>query len=308
MAEVVICCADEDLPIAGRLGEAVTRAGYSVWLNDAPSSDFWNSDEVIERIGEAEAVIALWSRAAAASALFRSEAEAARAQRKLILSAIEARTPPIPFDGAQIILLDSWHGGNAHPGMRRILDAIEKACGPRIADDDPPPHKWHRPVVLAAALSGAAILAAATLPWGDRSAPEPAPVELAAAEADLPPIPAVTTPRVAAPAPPPVAAPEPVRPVELALKTELPVRAVEARQPERPRSVSLAKPAVKSAKAKPAKKPTRPRIKYRYSENMRLFCERAGKGTPQCRTFRRNVRSGALLPKEQPRPRSAFPA
>jgi len=33
-----------------------------------------------------------------------------------------------------------------------------------------------------------------------------------------------------------------------------------------------------------------PRVRYVNSENMRLFCEGAGKGTPNCRTFRRNER------------------
>ena len=34
----------------------------------------------------------------------------------------------------------------------------------------------------------------------------------------------------------------------------------------------------------------RPRIRYVNSENMRAFCEGPGKGTAECRTFRRNVR------------------
>jgi hypothetical protein len=46
-----------------------------------------------------------------------------------------------------------------------------------------------------------------------------------------------------------------------------------------------------SSKPTPAarSKPARPRIKYRYSENMRLFCQGAGKATPECRIFRRNA-------------------
>jgi hypothetical protein len=33
------------------------------------------------------------------------------------------------------------------------------------------------------------------------------------------------------------------------------------------------------------------RVNYRYSENMRLFCEGAGRGTPECRVFSRRQRS-----------------
>jgi len=58
-----------------------------------------------------------------------------------------------------------------------------------------------------------------------------------------------------------------------AVKTKGPVRLRTAPKPKPP--------------AKP--KPARPRIKYRHSETMRLFCQGAGKATPECRIFRRNA-------------------
>ena len=309
MAEVVICCADEDRAIARRLADAVTRAGYSVWWNEAPAADFWNSDEVIAQIGEAEAVVALWSRASAASALFRTEAEAARGQHKLILTSADGRAPPAPFDGAEIILIDNWHGGHGHSGLRRILAAIEKSCGARIPAGDLPAPKRHGAVVLAAALAGAALLAAATLPWGGRPDRAPAEPEIAASPMAPPAMPAMAVPRAAPAVAKPTVAPEPPKSeVQLALKTELPAREAESRQGNRPSAATAAKATAKVAKAKAPRKAAGPRIKYRYAENMRLFCEAAGKGTQQCRTFRRNVRRGAILPKEPPRPRLAFPA
>jgi hypothetical protein len=55
-----------------------------------------------------------------------------------------------------------------------------------------------------------------------------------------------------------------------------------AKAKARPRSRTALKP-------KPAPKRAQPRIKYRHSETMRLFCQRAGKATPECRIFRRNA-------------------
>ncbi|MDQ8754797.1 TIR domain-containing protein [Sphingosinicella sp. LHD-64] len=49
--------------------------------------------------------------------------------------------------------------------------------------------------------------------------------------------------------------------------------------------------AVQHAGAAPARRrPTGPRINRANSENMRLFCQNAGQGTPQCRRFRQQLR------------------
>lgn len=51
---------------------------------------------------------------------------------------------------------------------------------------------------------------------------------------------------------------------------------------------------VQQAEARAAearRRPTGPRINRRNSENMRLFCEGPGKGTPQCRTFQQRLRN-----------------
>lgn len=45
------------------------------------------------------------------------------------------------------------------------------------------------------------------------------------------------------------------------------------------------------AAAERPRRPTGPRINRANSENMRLFCQNAGRGTPQCRRFRQQVRN-----------------
>jgi hypothetical protein len=56
-------------------------------------------------------------------------------------------------------------------------------------------------------------------------------------------------------------------------------------------SLSMPKKQVK-ASARPAapKAKPRPKVRYKFSENMRLFCERAGKATRECRNFNRQAR------------------
>jgi hypothetical protein len=76
--------------------------------------------------------------------------------------------------------------------------------------------------------------------------------------------------------------------VTAASRTKTSDAAVRKRSP----AAATIKPTVRSKpalKTKAAVKRAQPRIKYRYSETMRLFCQGAGKATPECRIFRRNA-------------------
>jgi predicted membrane-bound mannosyltransferase len=103
----------------------------------------------------------------------------------------------------------------------------------------------------------------------------------------------------AAPPPPaPAPAPAPVAPVLPPQEMSSAETREEARSAdERPRETrqaarkrkAAAEAASKRKKALAERKAPRPKVKYRYSENMRLFCEKAGAATPECKTFRRNT-------------------
>ena len=100
-------------------------------------------------------------------------------------------------------------------------------------------------------------------PYGSQ---EPEPAKQAAAPPPKPVAPERTFPS----SPPSVLPPDAFEPL-----------APEAEEPEPP----AAEP------PRPAARPSGPRINRRNAENMRLFCERAGRGTPQCRTFQRQLRN-----------------
>jgi hypothetical protein len=330
MTDVVICSCNEDVGVAATVGDALSRRGYAVWRDEAPDDDFWNSDAVLDRIKLAKAAIVIWSRDASASALFRAQANAARQQKKLVQLSADGSMPPFPFDEAPLADISDWRGQSHHPGWRQATAGIATLAGatagelshpsfPNLLDlvrsrlrRDPRPERPRRSASLFAspipglkaglAASIALVTAAAAAGWvADRPRTAPAAKPVAAVET-IPARPVVRAePPVAPPVPkaetfaahsvqPPAPAPKP--PVEAA---ENPLKA-ESAKAEKSVGAKVAKTAGSRALAtKHAGKARRPRaaapkIKYKYSENMQLFCERAGQGTPQCRVFRRNVR------------------
>ncbi len=274
MADVILCYAREDEAAAGRLAASVRHRGYRLWSEaDLGAAD---GGDVTDRISGAKAAIVLWSAAAAASEWVRAEANFARGQRKLIQASLDEAPPPLPFRPSDAVSLAGWRGEEGHAGWRRIEAALAALCGPAPAQE-------HRvapavaPVAAPAAVErrrgGAlfvagitlALLAAvalATFLWMRDIAP-------AAADRGRAPTAATASPAApAAPPPPASVAPEPG--MDETVATPEPP-AAEIGPPARPR-------------------PAGPPIIRENAENMRLFCERAGRGTPECRTFARRLR------------------
>jgi len=260
MVDVVICYAREDGALARQLAGAVARLGHRLWSEDEADGD------VTDRIGAAKAAIVLWSQAAAASDWVRAEANYARGQNKLIQASADDAPPPLPFRAADIVPLAGWRGEETHPGWRRIRARLEALCGAPAASRPvragaaapaaPAAHRRGGGLLVLITLAFLAAVGLATFVWMRGLAPTAAPRQAA-------PPPPMASPAAPAPAlPPPTAAPEPSPP-------EPDAGPVEAPPPP----------------------PIGPRINRRNAENMRLFCERAGRGTPQCRTFERQLRN-----------------
>ena len=141
----------------------------------------------------------------------------------------------------------------APAGTERMPSASADAGGGRIASSAGIPSPAFPPPAVRTSAAAPAVL----------TAPAPAPAQSAAPAA-----PAVTPS---------------IRPEATQLKTKTAAKASgQNKGPVRSKTAPKPKPA-----AKP--KPVRPKIKYRYSETMRLFCRGAGKATAECRTFRRNA-------------------
>ena len=334
MVDVVICCSEEDHAAARQLEEAILRAGYSVWWNDGPA-DFWHSDAVIEKIGEAKAAIAIWSNASRASGLFHAEAGAARAQKKLIQVSADGREPPVPFDQVDFGSIGDWSDITGHPAWRHISDELQSICGtlPTGPQREQRERRGSR-FKLLAVLIPAGVAAAALALTGDRDgradrppiAEAPATPRLAELDATPP-----STAKAVSPGPPQVissprlqpgqqlaaatsdthlspefSSPAKVRPEFGAQpRTDANARAERANAEPENREMRGSKRAKRDAPAKQnadrrkataQRQVARPRVRYKYSENMRQFCQKAGRGTRECRIFRRNGRNAVSRP------------
>ena len=285
MADVVICFATDAEAVAGRLAGALSHAGYSIWSEEGASPE-----GIADRIGDVDAAIVLWSPAARASDWTRAEANYARGQKKLVQASIDPEPPPMPFHPAAVAPLAGWEGEPDHPGWRRIEAEVEGLCGRRRssaattasapARAAPPVRVRERegrgPPMTLLAILFLLVVAAGAFFWMRSGPPhgseEPEPAKQAAA-----PQPKPAAPQRTFAGPPPAVLPPP--------------GAFEPGQPEfeNPEFEAPEPPAAEPPR--PAPRASGPRINRRNAENMRLFCQRAGRGTPQCRTFQRQLRN-----------------
>ena len=123
-------------------------------------------------------MVVLWSADAVKSEWVRSEANRAREAGKLVQTAVEALTPPMPFDTLECANLVGWKGDAAALGWTKVLAGVAaltggEAPGPARAAAAP---RRRRPMILAAvaALVVVAAAIAGVALWGPlHKAPPP---------------------------------------------------------------------------------------------------------------------------------------
>ena len=133
MSDVFISYARSTEAQAKRIGEALRALGYGVWRDDEIPAHRAYADVISERLKAAKAVLVIWSAEAAASEWVRSEAEKARAERKLVQLNLDGAELPMPFDQTQCADLSSWSGEADHPGWRKVAASIAELIGERAA-------------------------------------------------------------------------------------------------------------------------------------------------------------------------------
>ena len=130
MADIFISYARSSAPHARTAAESFRTAGYSVWLDEDLPSHRAYADVISEELEAARAVLVIWSADASNSEWVRSEADRARAARKLIQCKVEAVSLPMPFDQIQCADLAGWRGEDGASGWRKILASVT-ALAPR---------------------------------------------------------------------------------------------------------------------------------------------------------------------------------
>ncbi|HEY1605118.1 MAG TPA: hypothetical protein VGF77_05930 [Allosphingosinicella sp.] len=314
MSDVEIVFPQGREAVVRRLREALAEAGYDVGGRAVGEGDGTSA------ASDAAAILILWDRSTMAHPALQAAASAARNRDRAIDVSVDGITPLGLDDDRNLVQLSGWRGDPHHPGWRKILQRLDRLCRPRreavparpaasapaaarAAGDEAaasrgPWKMWAATaivllliVVVAGVLTarrgaspgpGAPPADAARQPAPADVAPPPssaAPAQpMAAAGAE-----ASGAPDAASPAPQPQSAPASHGPAAV------PAALSGAGRPEQAASAA---PAPSKGRARSARAGPRPRVRYtHYSRNMRLFCERAGRRTHECRVFNAATRS-----------------
>lgn len=311
IADVVIIHSADKEGAARRLGEAIAAAGYAF-----EAVEVGKPDRLVDTLEGcvAPARILIWSKPLVFHLLHSGELPRIRQLDGLIEVSADGITPPSRGDDARIVLISGWRGQPFHPGWQRIHLELKRLCGTGKGSGEAPrlsqkPAKARAPSAsspsagsgasvrlirggaVALLLVGAAVGAAS---WFGGSPPAQQPPKVSGLseagpirEASPPVLRAtpVAKPVVESAGPAPAAASPPVR-------GEAPAKAL----PERPKSspASRSRPSEKSANEKrqpESRVASAKKYSPKHSKVMRQFCERSGRSTPQCRSFRRSMRA-----------------
>jgi TolB-like protein len=129
MSHVFVSYARSTAKQAEQVAAALRGLGHAVWLDDEIPAHRAYADVIEERLREAKAVVVVWSAEAAKSEWVRSEADRARAERKLVQLTVDGAALPMPFDQIQCADLAGWQGDPAAAGWKRVADSVAMLLG-----------------------------------------------------------------------------------------------------------------------------------------------------------------------------------
>ncbi len=298
----------EKTEAAARLADAISAAGYRV--DREALADGRSFPDVAAEAGKAKVLLLIWSRGLVSAAMEGTRLASARRHPNFIEVSADGIEPAAGAEASPVVLLCGWRGQPFHPGWQRILAEIKRLCGSRDLPRKRPPVSGDpvrgsdgasvpkRPPVRAAVAAGALIAAllgvgalydrsagpgiearSAVAAVGEASRP-PSAVAAAASVSSAPAVMAAQQPDdlLTAPAPAPATA---------GVAVPAPAPTVARTAPARPAATQS-----RSSRERLAAASRREVKRYsrKHSKTMRLFCQRSGRSTPQCRTFARSMR------------------
>ncbi|HEV2362794.1 MAG TPA: TIR domain-containing protein [Caulobacteraceae bacterium] len=129
MSDIFISYARSTAAKAQQAAEALRALGYGVWRDDELPAHRAYAEVIAERLSTAKAVLVIWSAEAVKSEWVQSEADQARADRKLVQMSIDGARLPMPFDRIQCADLSNWDGDLEAPGWRKVVASVAELVG-----------------------------------------------------------------------------------------------------------------------------------------------------------------------------------
>jgi adenylate cyclase len=129
MAHVFISYARPDETVASLVADGLREDGFLVWRDDELPAHRPYAEVIEERINGAQAVVVLWSAAAAKSHWVRAEADTARAALTLVQASLDGTLPPMPFNQIQCADLKAWDGQRTSQGWRKLAASVAELAG-----------------------------------------------------------------------------------------------------------------------------------------------------------------------------------
>lgn len=129
MSDIFISYARSTAATAELVGDRLRALGYSVWRDDELPAHRAYADVIEAQLRAAKAVVVIWSADAARSEWVRSEADRARAERKLVQATVDGSPLPMPFDQIQCASLVNWSGNPDVAGWRTVLASVAALTG-----------------------------------------------------------------------------------------------------------------------------------------------------------------------------------
>ena len=129
MSRIFLSYARDDVDAARQLAEGLAQAGHDVWWDRHLHGGSRFDKEIEEALGNAEAVVVLWSNASLDSAWVKDEAAEARDSERLVPVSIGSAKPPLGFRQFHTIDLGSWNGHGLPDALDELLSAIDRTCG-----------------------------------------------------------------------------------------------------------------------------------------------------------------------------------
>jgi hypothetical protein len=151
VSDVFISYARSTAAQADRMTDALRGLGYNVWRDDQLPAHLAYGEVIEERLHEAKAVVVIWSADALQSVWVRSEADRARALRKLIQLSVDGSRLPMPFDQIQCADLAGWTGDTGHKGFQKIVESVAHL----VTTGEAPVRTWRPPAAAPASVSAA---------------------------------------------------------------------------------------------------------------------------------------------------------